>query len=130
MEKITSIEELKLAIQELEVKRSIQGELLKEQFYRTYDSLKPVNLLKNTIKDLTTSTDLTSDILGTVTGLVSGYFSKKIVVGTSGGSLRKLLGAVVQVGITNFVSRNPENIRSFGQFILQQFLHKKETKSD
>jgi hypothetical protein len=51
MEKISSIAGLKNAIQVLEVQQRIKGHELKEQISLTYESLKPVNLIRNTLKD-------------------------------------------------------------------------------
>ncbi|HEY3390219.1 MAG TPA: hypothetical protein VGK38_11645, partial [Prolixibacteraceae bacterium] len=73
MENITSSIELKMAIKRLEVAQDIDGQLLKEQFYVTYESLKPINLLRNTIYEITSSPHLLDSILGTAAGLVSGF---------------------------------------------------------
>ena len=126
MENITSAIELKNAIQRLEVEQNIDGQLLKEQFYLTYESLKPINLLRHTIYEISTSPHLIDSILGTAVGLTSGYLSRKIVmIGASGNLVRKLFGSVLQLGVTNVVSQYPEKIKSFGQFIIQHILHKK-----
>ena len=77
MENITSISELKNAIQLLEVEQNLKLQLLKEQFHITYQSLRPVNLLLNTFKEVATSPNLIDNLLGTVVGLASGYLSKK-----------------------------------------------------
>ena len=84
MENITSKNSLKNAIQLLEVEQAIQGQLLKEQFYLTCESLKPVNLIKSTLKDIVLSPNLIDRILGNAIGLATGYLSKKIFIGTSG----------------------------------------------
>ena len=120
--------ELKNEIQLLEVQQALEGELLKEQFYRTYESLKPVNLLKRSLSEVGSSPYLTDNIIGTAIGLATGYISKKIVVGGSGNLFRKLLGIMMQLGVTNSVAQHPGTIRLIGQFIYQQFLHKKEIK--
>jgi hypothetical protein len=126
MENITSAIELKNAIQRLEVEQNIDGQLLKEQFYLTYESLKPINLLRHTIYEIYTSPHLIDSILGTAAGLTSGYLSRKIaMIGASGNLVRKLFGSVLQLGVTNVVSQYPETIKSFGQFIIQHILRKK-----
>ena len=126
MDNITSISELKNAIQLLEVEQAAKGELLKEQFYITYESLKPANLLLNTIKEVATSPNLIDNILGTVAGLATGYISKKIIVGASGNILRKFFGSILQLGVTNTVAQHPDAIKSIGQFLFQYLLRKKE----
>ncbi|MDP3003814.1 MAG: hypothetical protein WC854_08605 [Bacteroidales bacterium] len=130
MQNITSTAGLKNAIQLLEVEQAIKGQLLKEQFYIAIESLKPVNLLKSTLNDISTSPYLIDNILGTTMGLATGYLSKKIIVGSSGNMFRKLLGSFLQFGVTTIVAKNPDAIKLIGQFIFQHFLRKKEMNSE
>jgi hypothetical protein len=125
MQKITSTAELKNAIQLLEAEHALKGQLLKDQLFLTYESLKPINILRKTLKEITSSKDLIDNIPGTLIGLASGYLSKKIFTGGSGNIFRKLLGAVLQFGITNVVAKNSDIIRSTGLAIFQHFLQKK-----
>jgi hypothetical protein len=129
MENITSATELKNVIQRLEIEQAIDGQLLKEQFYFAFESLKPVNILRNTLYEITSSPHLMDSILGTAVGLASGYVSRKIVmIGASGNIIRKLLASVMQLGVTNVVSQNPDTIKSIGQFIFQHILRKKRNE--
>ena len=129
MENITSAAELKNIIQRLEIEQAIDGQLLKEQFYFAFESLKPVNILRNTLYEITSSPHLMDSILGTAVGLASGYVSRKIVmIGASGNIFRKLLASVMQLGVTNVVSQNPDTIKSIGQFIFQHILRKKRNE--
>jgi hypothetical protein len=126
MQEINSIDTLKSAIQLLEAEQVVNGQRLKEQFYITYESLKPVNLITEALNDIATSPYLIDNILGSAIGLATGYLSKKIFIGGSGNIFKKLLGAVVQYGVTNVVAKHPDPFKSFGQFIFQYFFHKKE----
>jgi len=129
MENITSATELKKIIQRLEIEQAIDGQLLKEQFYFAFESLKPVNILRNTLYEITTSPHLMDSILGTAVGLASGYVSRKIaMIGASGNLVRKFLASVMQLGVTNVVSQNPDTIKSIGQFIFQRILRKKRNE--
>jgi hypothetical protein len=62
-------------------------------------------------------------------GLLSGVLSKKAIVGSSGNLMRKIIGSVLQVGVTNVVSQNSEVIKSVGLAIIQHFFRKKEMNS-
>ena len=126
MQNITTISELKIAIQLLESEQAVKEKLLKEQFLLTYDSLRPVNLIKGTIKDIVTSPDLLENILGSTIGLATGYLSKKIVVGASGNKFKKLMGSVLQFGVTNLVAQHPDPIKLFSRIILKHIFRKKE----
>ena len=121
MQNITSVSGLKDAIQVLEVEQVIKGRLLKEQISITYESLKPANLLRNAMKDLFSSQYLTENISGTAMGAASGFLIKKIFIGKSANKFRKIIGAILQFGITNFITQNSDQIRSFGRTIFQYF---------
>jgi hypothetical protein len=129
MPNISSTAELKSAIELLEVDHAIKGQLLKEQFYVTYESLKPINVLRRTLKELTSSQYLVNNIPGAIMGLVSGYLSKKLITGGSGNIFRKLLGSILQFGVTNAVAKNSEVIKSTGLTLLQRYLQKKVINS-
>ena len=130
MQNITNKYQLKSAIQLLEAEQAVKGQLLKEQFYLAYESFKPVNIIRSTLKDIASSPYLVDNILGTSMGLATGYISKKIIVGSSGNMIRKLIGVLLQFGVTTIVAKNPDVIKSIGQFIFQHFLHKKEKNSE
>ena len=129
MQNITSTLALKDAIQLLEADQAVKGQLLKEQFYITYKSLKTVNLLKNSLHDISSSPYLIDNILSTAMGIASGFLTNKIFVGRSGNIVRNLLGTILQFGVTNVVAQHPAAIKSIGEIIMQFFLRKKETNS-
>lgn len=130
MENIQSIDKLKLAIEVLEAEHSYKERLLKEQFNLTFESLKPLNLLKSALKELTTSPYMAESVIGSVAGLATGYLSRKVVVGASANIFRKLFGAFLQYGVTNLVARHPEQVKSIGQLLIQKIFHKKEDNSE
>lgn len=130
MGKISSVAELKDAIELLELEHSVKGKLLKEQFFLTYESLKPVNLLKSALREVSSSPYLIDNILGTALGLTTGYLSKKLVVGASGNLFRKMIGSILQFGVTNIVAQHSDTIKSFGKYIFQYIFHKKEMSTE
>ena len=127
MQNITTTAELKNAIRLVKGEQSVKEQRLKEQFLLVYDSLKPFNLLKGFVKDISSSPNLIDNTLSTIIGLATGYLSKKIFIGTSGNIVRKLLGSILQLGVTNVVAKHPEGIKSIGQSVFQRIFHKKET---
>lgn len=124
MGNINSAAELRLAIEAKQFELTIQGQLLKEHFFVTFESLKPINLIKSTLSEITSSPYLIENMLGAVTGMVSGYVSKKIAVGTSHNLFRKIMGSVLQFGVTNIVAQHPDILKSIGDFIIKQLFHK------
>jgi hypothetical protein len=130
MEPITNSDELKNAIQILEFEQQYREQQLKDQVYLTLDSLKPVNLIKSTLREVASSPYLVDNILGASVGLASGYLSKKLLIGGSHNLIRKLFGTILQFGITNLVAQRTDQIKSIGEFIYKKFLRKKEDNSE
>ena len=128
MQNITSVAELKYAIQELETERKVKEQLLREQFYLTYESLKPVNILRNTLKNLFSSENILENISGNAIGAISGFILKSIFVGKSATKLKKLVGAILQFGIAKVISQNSDQIKKIGLAVLQNFFNKKEKR--
>jgi hypothetical protein len=126
MEKITSVTGLKNAIQLLEEEQVVQQQMLKEQFYLTYESFKPAKLIGQTIMEIVSSPDLIENVIDTSLSLATGYFAKKVIAGASGNIFRKVLGAVTQYGITKFLTKNADDIRVVGKLAFQHIFSKKE----
>src|ERR1019366_2077018 len=103
--KINNISELDTAIKRLERKKLLLEENLKDDFHTLLESLKPANILKNTIHEIRESTEIKHNLFKVALGLGAGYFSGKLVVGKSAGIVKKALGTVLQYGITNFVAK-------------------------
>ena len=129
MQNIASITELKNAIQSLEVEQADKGNLLKEQFHTAVESFKPANLIANTLNNIENSPFLIENILGAAVGLVTGFYSNKLIFNPRGNKLKKFLGVVLQFGVTNLVARNQGTIRSIGQVIFKHLARKKKMNS-
>lgn len=106
---IVTKSDLQDAIRQLELKRDEEARLLKAQFKATYESVKPINLIKSTFREFTSSSELKDNVLGTTVGLAAGFLSKALFVGFSSNPLRKLAGSLIMFGVTNLVTRNGAN---------------------
>jgi hypothetical protein len=123
MENISSNAELQDAIQLLEAEKAVRLKLMKKQFHLAYENLKPVNLIGNTLKEISASPYLVNNLLSAAVGLLTGYLSKKAITGTgaSNNRLRKFLGMILQFGITSIIAKNPKAIKYYGKYIFQHF---------
>lgn len=129
MQNISTVAEIKDAIRQLKEKQVVQGQELKASFLFVVDSVRPINLIKSTFSDVTSSPDLMSNILSTTIGLTAGYLTNKTLLLSTGGALKKLLGTVLQFGVTSVFVRNPEAVKSLGQSFIQRFLSKRKVPS-
>jgi hypothetical protein len=126
MENINSAVLLKEAIINLELKKIEQGRLLKEQFNIIRENLKPSTIIRNTFDEVKSSPNLRSNIIGALLGLGAGYFSKRLVGGTTGKPFRRLLGNLLQMGITAVVAK-PNLLQTLGQTIVKRVFTKKNS---
>lgn len=92
-------------IARLEVEREVKMRELKHQLAITYDSVKPINLLKETLDDFQNTPDVKANILQSTLSIAGGYLSKKLVMGKSNSIFKKIFGYVLQYGVTNFISK-------------------------
>jgi hypothetical protein len=125
MEKINTITDLDRAILLLESKQAIEEKELKEQFQLTYESLKPLNILKNVFKKAAESNDLKENIVNNSIGLTVGYLSKMMFEKTTKSPIKKILGNVVLFGVTKIVENNTEFIMLLLDKLLKKINQKK-----
>lgn len=112
---------LKERIALLESRQSQEISILKEQALVVYESVKPVNLLKNVLKDFTTQPELKENILGGIAVIASGYLSKKLLIGTSNSPLKKIAGILFQITIIALVAQKSGNIKAVRDILLKHF---------
>ncbi|MGG9962575.1 hypothetical protein [Ferruginibacter sp. SUN106] len=102
---------LQNAILSLQRKQAQELDSLKEQFHITYESLKPINLIKNTFRDATSSPEVKSGLVNNAIGLATGYLSKKLLIGGTHNPIKKILGAIVEFSVASFVAKRADNFK-------------------
>ncbi len=120
MENQYTVDSLRQAIKELEIKQKEERVLLKEQLVVTYESLKPSNILKNIIKDFASSENLKNEFVNTAVAVTTGFITKKVIIGKSNNQALKLVGLALQFGITTLVSKNYDAIKE----VVTQFINR------
>lgn len=113
---------LKESIALTQYKQAQELKLLKEQFYFTLESLKPVNLIKSAFHKVTSSPDIKGNLVNDAIGLTTGYLSKKVLVGTTRNPIKKLFGVLLQFAIAQVVAKHSDTIKSVGITLLQKVL--------
>jgi len=116
----SELQELTQSINQLKIQRSRELILLREQFHLTYESLKPINLIKHTFKEASSSTEIKEGILSNVVGLTTGYFTKAILIGSSANPIKKILGTLLQFTVATLVAQNSDSIKSIGKVVMDK----------
>jgi hypothetical protein len=123
MVKQNPVDSLKESIRLLEIRQTEEGKILKEQFKITYESLKPINLIKNSVKELASSVEIKNSLFETIVSIMTGYLTKKLMISSKSSTLMKLVGVFLQFGVTSLISNNAETIRIFMSDLIDRFLH-------
>lgn len=111
-----------------EMKYDNDLEQLKNQFDVAYESVKPINFIKNLFHDVTASPEIKNDLLSNVIGFGTGFISKKILLGSLHNPVTKVLGTLFEFAVANVVSKNADGIKTIGGNLLKHFLKKNKTK--
>ena len=112
MKTIQSIADLQESILLLEIQKEGEKTILKNQVKETYESLKPINMIKNFLDEATDMSDVKGGLLDSSISLLSGYLSKKVIFGSTHNPLKIFMGTLIQVGITSLVSKHASEIKS------------------
>ncbi len=95
--------------------------LLKSQVHETFESLRPINLIKSTISEVSASSDLKHGLLQNGIGLVTGYLSRKVLLGSSHNPVVGFLGSLFQFAIGNVVAKHSDTVIEKGENLLRKF---------
>lgn len=79
--------------------------VLKDQLHETFESLKPINLIKNTFREISAIPDLKHNLINHLIGMATGYFSRKIIMGSTHNPIKKVVGALLQLVVTTFIGK-------------------------
>ncbi|MBK9109119.1 MAG: hypothetical protein IPM92_12325 [Saprospiraceae bacterium] len=84
------------------------------------EKVNPIQLLKSAVAGHYKNHSITGDLLGLAMSLSAGYFSKKVLLGSSHSHLRKVLGNALMLAVTGISSANMDNIRETGNSYFQK----------
>lgn len=128
MAKISPADTLKESIRVLEIQQAEEREIVKQQLKITYESLKLSNLIKSSLKELTSSTELKGTLFESLTALITGFITRKILVSSKSNVFTRILGLFMQYGVTTLVARNAETIRDFLSGLIDKLIKPTETQ--
>jgi len=111
-------------IQVLEIQQADLLLGLKLEVEAIGESIKPINYVKNTLKEISNLPDFKSELLNTTLAMSAGFFSKKIMVGNTNNPAKIALGTLLQIGVTSLLSNKAENLRNFLSKLNQVFSSK------
>ena len=124
----TPYSDLKEAILNLEKEQAIKSQLLRDQVKATYESLKPMNLIKNTLSSLAESVEVKNSLFEILVSMTTGFVARKAISGNKPRSPLSQAGVFLLASVNSYISRNPEVIKSIGHYIIDLF-HKPDSSA-
>lgn len=116
----STVAELRLAIQQLEIKQANEWPPLKEQLLTMAESLKPRHILKGTIKEIFSAPDLKILAANSTVGLAAGLAANYFFPAKLANRLTKLItGAIVGVTSIRSFIRSGKRIKSIGNDLFE-----------
>jgi hypothetical protein len=129
MQKVNSETDLRQAILELEGKRALEGMMLKEQFFLAVESIRPVNLIKSTFREVALSREIKDNLTTTGVSLAAGYLVKTAIGFLTKSPAKRLLGTALIYGITKVAATHPATVKSLGQGLMKMIKRKKRERT-
>ena len=105
------MEGLSMRIKELEAIEASQMFELKAQAAVVAESLRPSELAKSVIQEITGSADLKHAAVDTSVGLAAGWLAQKIFTLNSPNAIRRMLGFGLQYITTNIITKKMSGLR-------------------
>ena len=105
MEAILTIDQLNQKIKELEVRQDTEWCDIKDHIEDIKENLKPLNLIRNTVEEINETVGFKSHLAQSAISIGIGYIAKRFIVGKGDSMFKGILGSVVQLIVTNLVSK-------------------------
>ena len=100
---------------------------LKDQFDVAYESIKPINLVKNLFHQVTASPEIRNDLVSNVIGFGTGFLSKKLLLGATHNPIKKVFGTLFEFAVANTVTKHADGIKTIGGNLLKHFFKKSKS---
>jgi hypothetical protein len=126
---MNAIESLDQSIRQVEAEHATTHKVFRENLALAGENLNPssiIGMMINPGKNKQDIEDKTISPVDSVIGMTSGFITKKLLLGATHNPLLKLAGYLVQVGVTELVSRHPEQIKWAGNTLFQLLSRKKK----
>jgi hypothetical protein len=130
MGQIQTLSDLEDAIKLLKFKKAEDEKLLKELFFMTYESVKPINMIKNIFKEPIEPQYIKDSLVTTSVGFGVGYLSKMLFQGVVRVPFKNFIGSALMVSVENLIVKNPAVVSTLSSLFLNALRRKPKTNVD
>jgi hypothetical protein len=115
-----TLEQLQQRISMLENKQSYELQQLHEAFKEAYENLRLKDLVKEGVDAVVDKSEIKDNVVNSTIGAGAGFLAKRVLLGKRLGPVGGLLGIALQLGVSNLVTSNMDNIVSFGKKLINK----------
>lgn len=105
---IYTIDSLEQRIRLLEDRQDAEWCAIKDEIDEIKEHLRPLNLIRNTVEEINETVGFKSNLAQSAISIGIGYLAKRFVVGKSNSTFKNIFGSLLQLVVTNLVSKPPE----------------------
>ncbi|MBS7230764.1 hypothetical protein KHA90_06990 [Flavobacterium psychroterrae] len=114
METIYTLDSLDQQIKQLELRQDAEWCSIKDEIEDIKENLKPLNLIRNTVEEINETVGFKSNIAQSAISIGIGYLAKRFIVGKSTSMFKGIAGSLLQLVVTNLVSKPHHDTASDG----------------
>ena len=108
-ENIFTVDRLEQMILETKAQQKQDWIAIKDEVAEIKHNLRPLNLIRNTVEEINEAVGVKSHLAQSAISIGIGYLAKRLVVGKSDSAFKSIFGSVIQLIITNLVSKPHES---------------------
>jgi hypothetical protein len=128
IQKFNTVAELRIAIQQLEIKQANEWPPLKKQLLATAETLKPKHIIKDIFRDVFSEPTLKATAVNTTLGVAAMLAANFFFPSKTISSLTKLItGTIIGVTTMGKIVSHGGHIKSLGNSLLKRLTSKQST---
>ena len=126
MHKSDPVENLEQLILVKQAEQEEAGRLLNDHFHLTYESLKPIHLLKSTVDEVMHSPELKQSIVMAIGAILTRIIAKKLIAQKPEDKAVLTSGQLIERVVAGLAVKNAAEITIIGTLIARRILKKQE----
>ena len=129
MESIQTKQDLQSAILHLEQRQLLEKNAMQKYYQESYEYMRPVNLLKTAINEITHADELKKDMLKAAVALAIGFLARKIIetyVVKSRTPVAIAIETILQIVISGWVAKNGNILKDIALYFFKTILQRKQ----
>lgn len=106
---VFDVKTLNERIKQTKAQQDLEWIAIKDEITELKVNLRPLNLIRNTVEEINETVGFKGNLAQSAVSIGIGYLTKKFVVGKSDSTVKNIFGSLLQLVVTNLVSKKQES---------------------